>query len=433
MDQNMLFTLALGLNSPWKVVRSGLEGGGAESKFLYVDIEVETGAQMPCPVCAQPCPLYDHEVKRWRHLNFWQHPTYLSARVPRVRCPEHQVKQVRVPWARPDSGFTLMFEAFVMALAREMPVSAVAELMAEHDRGGGVRDKWRQENGRATRLWRVVRHYVSQAHGQQDWSGVQAVAIDDTATRKGHRYATVVVEIDPQQEPPAQLWFMTPERTAASVGQFVAAMPAHGAQPAQVQLAAIDRSAAYQKGVREHLPKARIVFDRFHVMQLAGKALDEVRKQLQREGAEVKGSLWALRGNESRLSQTQLELRQDLCVRHKELGRAMALRENLQDTWEWPGAASAAIHLQAWCSWAARSRLAPFKKLAQTLKSHWEGILAYYPHRITSATIESINGIIQTARRRARGFRNFENLQAICYWMAGRLDLHIPSAFTHPI
>jgi transposase len=80
-----------------------------------------------------------------------------------------------------------------------------------------------------------------------------------------------------------------------------------------------------------------------------------------------------------------------------------------------------------------RSRLAPFKKLAHTIKSHWEGILAYYPHRITSAAIESINGIIQTARRRARGFRNFENLKAISYWMAGHLDLRIPSAFTHPL
>jgi transposase len=417
MDQNMLFSLGLGLTSPWKVVRSGLETGGAESKFLYVDIEVEAGARMPCPVCGQICPLYDHEVKRWRHLNFWQHPTYLSARVPRVQCPQHQVKQVSVPWARPESGFTLMFEAFVMALAREMPVSAVAGLMAEHD----------------TRLWRIIRHYVGQAHDNQDWGSVAAVAVDDTATRKGHRYATVVVEIDPQQQQPARLLFMTPERTAASVGEFVAAMPAHGADPAQVQLAAIDMSAAYQKGIREHMPNAQIVFDRFHVMQLAGKALDEVRQQLQRDGAQMKGALWALRGNENRLNQAQLELRQDLCARHKELGRAMALRENLQQTWQWPGAASAEMHLKAWCSWARRSRLAPFKKLAQTLKSHWDGILAYYPHRITSAAIESINGIIQTARRRARGFRNFENLKAICYWMAGCLNLQIPSAFTHPI
>ncbi len=93
-----------------------------------------------------------------------------------------------------------MFEAFIMALSHEMPVSAVAGLMAEHD----------------TRLWRIVRHYVARAHERQDWSAVQAVAVDDTATRKGRRYATVVVEIDPQQEPPARLLFMTLERTAGA-------------------------------------------------------------------------------------------------------------------------------------------------------------------------------------------------------------------------
>ena len=111
----------------------------------------------------------------------------------------------------------------------------------------------------------------------------------------------------------------------------------------------------------------------------------------------------------------------------------MALRENLRETWQWRGAASAEMHLKAWCSWAMRSRLASFKKLARTLKNHWDGILAYYPHRITSAAIESINGIIQTARRRARGFHNFDNFRAVCYWMAGGLNLQIPSAFTHPI
>jgi len=417
MDQNDLFAMALGLSAPWKVVRSGFEQADSESKFLYVDLEVEAGAKMPCPVCGELSPLYDHEVKRWRHLNFWQHPTYLSARVPRIDCPQHQVKQVTVPWARPESGFTLMFEAFVMALAREMSVAAIAGLVSEHD----------------TRLWRIVRHYVAQAHAEQDWSAVTAVAIDETATRKGRRYATVAVQIDEKHERSARLLHMTPERSAASVGEFVAAMPAHGARAQQVQLVAMDMSPAYQKGVREHLPQAQIIFDRFHVMQLAGRAVDEVRKELRRSGADVKGGLWALRGNESNLSQTQRQLRHDLCARHKELGRAMALRESLQGTWEWSERQQAQWHLKAWCSWAMRSRLAAFKKLAQSIRNHWEGIMSYYPNRITSAAIESINGIIQTARRRARGFRNFENLKAICYWMAGDLDLKIPSAFTHPV
>jgi transposase len=405
------------LSKPWKVVRSGFEQVDTGGKFLYVDLEVEAGAQMPCPVCSQLCPLYDHEVKRWRHLNFWQHPTYLSARVPRVRCPQHQVKQVSVPWARPESGFTLLFEAFILALAREMPISAIAGLVAEYD----------------TRLWRIVRHYVGQAHAEQDWSSVTTVAVDETATRKGHSYATVVVHLDESHQESARLLFMTPERSAASVGQFVAAMSAHGATHEQVRLVAMDMSPAYQKGVREHLPDAAMVFDRFHVMQLAGKAVDEVRKELRAQGADVKGALWALRGNSSGLSRSNLQLRQELCARHKQLGRAMALRENLQELWEWPGVKEARSHLKEWCSWAMRSRLPSFKQLAQTIRNHSEGIFAYYPHRITSAAIESINSIIQTARRRARGFRNFENLKAICYWMAGDLDLKVPAPFTHPI
>ncbi len=196
-------------------------------------------------------------------------------------------------------------------------------------------------------------------------------------------------------------------------------------------MAAIDMSPAYAKGVAEHLPQARVVFDRFHVMKLAGEAVEGVRKSLRARGAEVKGALWALRGNWESLGQEQRATRVALCARHKELARALALRESLQETWEWRGAARAARHLQGWISWAVRSRLEPFKKLARTIKRHWEGILAFFPHRVTSAAIEAINGLIQTARRRARGFRNFANLQAISYWTAGRLDLAIPSPFTH--
>jgi transposase len=417
MDQNELFAVGLGLAVPWKVARSGLEESSGQSKILYVDIDFEAGCEFPCPICGKLCKAYDSEVKRWRHMNFWQHATYLSARVPRVECAEHKVRQVTVPWARPESGFTLMFEAFVLALAREMPVSAIGALVGEHD----------------TRLWRIVRHYVGEAHAAQDWSQIRAVAIDETATRKGQRYATVVVEIDLELKSNARLLFMTPDRTAASVGEFVEAMATHGADPQQVQVAAIDMSAAYQKGVAEHLPWAKITFDRFHVMQLAGQAVDGVRKGLVAQGMDLKGAMWALRGNWENLKQGQRELRLELCSRHKALARAVTLREYLQETWQWPDADSAALHLKDWCAWAARSQLAPFQKLARTIKTHWNGILAFYPNRVTSAAIEAINGIIQTARRRARGFRNFLNLQAICYWMAGKLTISTPSPFAHPI
>src|SRR5215203_4785919 len=94
MDQNDLFALGLSLTAPWKVVRSGLEECDGQAKILYVDIDFESGSKFACPVCGKPCPTHDSEVKRWRHMNFWQHSTYLSARVPRIECPEHKVRQV---------------------------------------------------------------------------------------------------------------------------------------------------------------------------------------------------------------------------------------------------------------------------------------------------------------------------------------------------
>ena len=241
----------------------------------------------------------------------------------------------------------------------------------------------------------------------------------------------MVVDIDRKGEGGARLLFMTPERTASCVGEFAAAMGAHGAVPEQVGLAAIDMSPAYKRGIAEHLPLAEVVHDRFHVAQMAGKAVDEVRKQLVREGADMRGSLWALRGNVANLREEQRARREELCARYGRIGRALGLREALQAVWERPDRASGGQELAAWRAWACRSRLEPFRKLARTIKDHWEGILAYFPDRITSAAIEAVNGLIQTARRRARGYRNFENLRAICYWMAGNLDLQLPWSFAH--
>lgn len=416
MDQNGLFSLALGLQAPWKVTRSELTDSGEGIKVLQLQIGFERGAKFPCPCgCGEVCGVYDTVPRRWRHLNFWQHETLLCADVPRVRCAKNRARQVPVPWAREGSGFTLLFEAFAMMLVAQMPVTAAADLLGEHD----------------GRIWRIVYHYVGRAHARQDWSDVKTLGVDETATRKGHAYATVVVDVAPSEGGPARLLYMTPEKKAESLGRFVAEMPAHDACPEQIKKVAIDMGRAYIKGVAEHLPLAEVSFDRWHVMKLAGEAVDEVRKDLRRKGADLTGALWALRGNKENLSAEKLACRERLCREYKEIARALALREMLAQTWDYSFDFTAADHLRQWCSWAKRSRLAPFKKLAKTIEDHWNGILGYFPDRVTSAAIEAINGLIQTARRRARGYRNFENLRAISYWIAGRLDLQLPTLLTH--
>lgn len=410
MGQNELFSAALGLQKPWKVTKSGLKEKTDAAKVLELEIGFEPGAKFPCPCgCGEVCGVHDTVPRRWRHLNFWQHETILCANVPRVRCSEGRARQIPVPWARPGSGFTLFFEAFAMSLVAEMTVSAAADLLGEHD----------------GRIWRIIHHYVDCAHAKQDWSEVEKVGIDETSTRKGHKYATVAVDIG-KEDQAARLLFMTPDRTSDCVGEFVGQMAKHGAVPEQIKTVAIDMGRAYIKGAAEHLPLAEVSFDRFHVMKLAGEAVDEVRKQLKRGGADLHGALWALRGNPENLNQANRDRREELCHEYKELGRALALREMLAETWDYTMRYFGEDHLRRWCSWADRSRLEPFKDLSRTIKAHWKGILGFFPDRVTSAAIEAVNGLIQIARRRARGYRNFANLRAIAYWIAGRLDLELP-------
>jgi transposase len=165
--------------------------------------------------------------------------------------------------ARERSGFTLLMEALMMLLSAEMPVDAVADLLKQHD----------------TRLWRVLMHYVEQAHAKSDWSDVRRIAVDETSARRGHRYVTNVLDAEN-----SSLLLMVEGRSAEALGAFAAALGEHGGEPSQIEAIAMDMSPAYVKGATEHFPQARIVFDKFHLMVLAGQALDEVRRELGRDG-----------------------------------------------------------------------------------------------------------------------------------------------------
>lgn len=399
MTPNELFEAALQLpGSGWRVVKTQFEG---TPPALELHLEQGRAGQVVCPECQQTCPTYDTVEKRWRHLNFFQYRCELVARVPRANCAAHGVKLTRVPWATPGSGFTLLFEAMVMLLAGQMPVSEVARITGEED----------------TRLWRLLQRLVEAAHARKDWSAVRAIAIDETSTRKGRCYATVVLDVDTHA-----VLFMAEGRNSQAIASFAQALRAHGGRPEQIQWVSMDMLHCYTKGVRENFPQAQVVFDRYHLMVMAGEAVELVRRGLQREGADLKGSLWALRGNEWNLKPEQQEVRQTLAKRYKSLGRALALRDALQDVYAAPREVGPKL-LQDWCAWAGRSRLPSFQKLVKTIRQYWAGIVNYFNERITQGAIEAINGIIQLAKRRARGFRNFLYLRTIAYWNTGQLDI----------
>ena len=398
MNANTLFGMALGLGSGWKVVNSEMD---VEGRHLRIWLDFEAGARFACPKCSEWCPVHDTVEKEWRHLNFWEHETTLIARVPRTKCEEDGVLVTEVPWARNGSGFTLMMEAMILLLCQQMPVSDAARHLGEHD----------------TRLWRVVDHYVTEAHQAKDWSKITHIMVDETSAQRGHRYVTNVLDADSND-----LLLMVEGRNADAIKAFANEMPKHGANSEQITEVIMDMSAPYISGTKSVFPKARIVFDHFHIMKLAGEAFDKVRKELWRDGADLTGGLWALRGNAWTRSEEQLNLRMKHCTTYPKLGRAMALRESLQDVLSENDPA----FLKWWFNWAAHSQLEPFKKLARTLKEHLAGVLAFMETRLTNAAMEAINGVIQLAKRMARGFRNIKYFRLAAYLKAGGLKIGVP-------
>ena len=179
MDGNEILLLGLGIQSPWQLVDQCLDID-KQPHELHLTVRGERGAKYACPVCGQSCAAHDFQEKAWRHLNFFQHHCYIHASVPRVKCPEHGVRLVDVPWARKGSAFTLLFEQAALTLVREMPVSAAARIIE-------ITDK---------RLWRIVEHYVAKAVAQFDLSSVKAVGLDETASKRGQNYVTVFIDME---------------------------------------------------------------------------------------------------------------------------------------------------------------------------------------------------------------------------------------------
>ncbi len=290
-----LFTAALGLSPPWEAARVGLD-----TAKQRIDFEViSTAKRLACPSCgAVEQPIHDRVRREWRHMDFFQFQAWLHADIPRVACTHcGKTTQVPVPWAREGSGFTLMFEALALTLCQGLPVSQAAKMLR-------CRDK---------QIWGRIDHYVTQARAKQDMRGVTIVGMDETSLRKGHEYVAVFHDLDAKR-----LLFATPGKDHKTVQAFAADLKAHGGEPAAVDHACMDMSAAFLKGTTENLPNAQVSFDRFHVVALANEAMDEVRSaewkteapRVRDELGEIspkerRSLLWAMRRNPVSWSATQ--------------------------------------------------------------------------------------------------------------------------------
>lgn len=407
MRDIQLFQTALGLVPPWRVKTCRLD---LEQKCLDIEVDFDRGNSFSCPQCGRSeCKAYDTEERTWRHLNFFQYKTFLHARVPRVRCADCGILTVKVPWARPGSGFTLLFEALAMMLMKEMPVQAAARIVGEHD----------------TRLWRVLAYYIRLARERVNLATVRQVGLDETASRRGQNYVSIFVDLEQ-----SRVIFATEGRDARTIEDFKADLILHHGQPAAVREFCCDMSPAYISGITEDFPLAELTFDKYHVLKIINEAVDEVRRQEQRERVELTGTRYAWLTNPEHQTQVQAARIHDLLVSQHNLktARAYHIRLNFQELWEQTSEQAEAF-LKGWYFWARHSRLKPMIEAAATIKRHWNGVLRWFKSRIDNGILEGINGLVQAAKARARGYRTVRNLLMMIYLIAGRLEFNLPHPY----
>jgi transposase len=408
-----LFRVALGLAEPWAV--SKIEFSDEQHQLdLWLDFSV--GSKFPCPQCGRTgLGVYDSIERTWRHLNFFQHKTFLHARQPRIDCPDHGVRTVETPWARPRAGFTLLMEAFILVLVQGgMTATQAARLVDEHD----------------TRLWRVLQHYVDKARAREDFSEVTTIGVDETSRSKGHNYITVFMDLEADRR---RVVFATEGKDADTVKRFREDLEAHGGKAEQVQEACLDMSAAFIRGLTDQFPKAELTFDNFHLMQLLTEAVDETRREEQRTHPELKGTRYVWLKNEWNHTEKQAETFERLRSSKLATARATHIKSVFQDLFVCDSVAEAEPLLKRWYFWATHSRIGPVIKAAKTIKEHWAGVLRWFVSRISNGVLEAINSLIQSAKAKARGFRNSRYLITMVYLIAGKLDFKLPitAFYTH--
>lgn len=401
------YSQLLGLVAPWTISDVDLD---VERGTLAIHVVEARDASFPCPECGAAAKRYDHApVRRWRHLDTMQFTTEIVASLPRVECPDHGVKSVAVPWAEAHSRWTLLFELFAIDvlfattnLTRAMALLKIGWEQAHEIRKAGV-----------------MRGLTNRTEEDIEYAGM-----DEKSFLKGHKYATLMADLGR-----GRVLDVVKDRTQESAIEK-ALTPR---QRAHVKALAVDMWEPFAQAIRELLPDADLVHDKFHIAGYLGEAVDLVRRKehrsLLKEGSDLlTGAKYLFLKNE--LSDDEQERFRALMQDELKVGKAWTLKEMFRHFWDYVSIGAARKFFDRWYFRATHSRLAPVIKVAKMLKRHLDGLLAYCTHKISNAVVEGLNSKIQQVKASARGFRNFEHYRIAILFFCGKLDMKTRAA-TH--
>jgi transposase len=383
---------------------------------IEIPIVARANSRAICSGCGQAAPGYDRQpARRFEFVPLWQIAVFFVYSMRRVQCPNCGVKVEQVPWCDGKNSLTTTYRWFLAGWAKRLSWKGVAEAFGT---------TWQN-------VFRSVKHAVSWGLAHRDLEGIESIGVDEVQWQKGHKYLTLVYQIDMGRK---RLLWIGRERTTRTFLQFFRMLGKERSK--ELKFVCSDMWRPYLKVIAKKASQAIHVLDRFHIMQKMNKAIDEVRaseaRQMKADGYEpiLKHSRWSLlKRPENRTEKQTVKLSELLQYNLKSV-RAHLLREDFQRFWEYTTAAWAAKFLDQWCYRTMRSQLEPMKKVARTLRNHRELILNWFRAKgaLSSGAVEGFNNKVKLTTRKAYGFRTYEAIEIALYHSLGALP---EPEFTH--
>ena len=384
---------------------------------VEVEILPRRNGLRTCSGCGRVCPGYDTmpEPRRFEFVPLWGITVYFLYCMRRVNCPTCGVKVEHVPWGDGKSTITTEYKWFLARWAKRMSWKEVSE---------AFHISW-------DKVYEAVKHAVSWGLAHRSLEGITAIGVDEVQWQRGHKYQTVIYQVD---EGTKRLLWVGPDRKAKTLLRFFRFFGKDRTD--RLEFICSDMWRAYLKVIAKKAPQAIHVLDRFHIMQLMGKAIDKVRaqevKELKAAGYEpiLKGARWLLLKRPENLTENQAVKLDELLQYNLKSIRSLLMKEDFQRFWEYSRPAWAGRFLDQWCTRAMRSRIEPMKKMARTLRNKRDLILNWFraEGKLSSGTVEGFNNKLKLITRKSYGFRTQEAYETALYHNLGSLPVR---KFTH--
>ena len=390
-------------------VYEGASFAQTERNIIEVRVRPRKGSAAICSGCHRPAAGYDHLAERqFEFIPLWGFLVFLLYRMRRVNCPTCGVLVEEVPWANGKHQLTKVYMQFLAHWARKLSWKETAE---------SFRTSWEK-------VCHSVEYVVSWGLEHRTLAPIRAIGVDEIQYAKGHKYLTLVYQIDAGL---TRLLWVGKERTVETFERFFVMIGAE--LSSKIEFVCSDMWKPYLRVIREKCSQALHILDRFHIVAKMNEALDDVRaaesRKMAQEGHEplLKKSRWCVLKRKENLTPQQKFRLRDLLRYNLQTVRAYLLKEDFQQFWEYTSPLWAGMFLDFWCRQTMRSRIEPMKKIARTLRQHRHLILNYFKaqKQFSSGVIEGLNNKAKVTMRKSYGFRTFRVLELALYHSLAKL------------